>query len=1049
MPLTLVRSDDNHTLWKGCTDAFLEELGNAAGPGRFPSFLWIRNRGQRDLLLEAAEARGSTGWLSPPFCFLGDLPSPQRFGLGGRTVGLLTRRRLVSRIAQTHARANEIVGLDHGSGVVRGHMLDRLIGELLPGGIRPDALETALDQVAGDDFARRRNTWVAGVYRDYLAELAARGLYDFRQTNALLADRVDEGLLSKAIAGARKLHVYGLHSPRDRARLLRSLHAQRDIDVRVYVPLESEPGEWDELGFPTELLRARARRHRFVQPAPNPRRELGWMAHQVKEALMAGDLEPHEIAVVARTGREDVRRAYQALRDVGVDATARIRTPLAEIPALRTILELFHGAAEGWDYRALRSVLASPYFDLDVDLRWVDFIAARRRPSTLADWQTELERLTERVRARAEASAADGDEADRDLRDLRVRADRLQSDQAVLALLRERVEPIGGTRSEADWVGIALELAAHGPFDMHRRVCHVPRERHDIVRLDQRGLRQLEDLLREWSELDLDPLPLDAADWYTLFRRLLQSHELALSTPLQKGVQVLEAHDAALTPFKRVYILHANDGVFPAAPMGGGVITDAERVRLRAAGLPLDDHERELRRERTLWRAVAAGPHVEAAYRTTDTGGTPLLPSLMTFELLPATEHAEELPRSFDPLGDPLSAEQANHAAALELAEAVRAAAETAGPGAGTAAGADADAGAGAARAVRVRIADPHVVRHAVLAAYGEQERGTRGQKFADVAPPPNPWNGELRHPQVLARLRERFGDDRVWSASQLELYARSPFLFLLGRVLYLQEMDEAEEDTTALTVGSIAHEVLQLFYQSYVGGPRPEALAGDSLERLRSMAARVIDERLGRGEWLGTPVLWQVRRDAVQRQLEEYLAWELSDGFSGDERPLLCEYELESERGPVDIEHLDMSGVPRRMRLRGRVDRIDQARVGGEDVWRVVDYKSNYIPKPIEFRRGLALQGPLYMKALATREGKTVDVGRYRSLKRREERAVDWRSDEFEAALRIALSIPERVRHGLFEPALPPVQQWRAWDPGIEIRRTSAVMAEGTRFDV
>jgi RecB family exonuclease len=349
---------------------------------------------------------------------------------------------------------------------------------------------------------------------------------------------------------------------------------------------------------------------------------------------------------------------------------------------------------------------------------------------------------------------------------------------------------------------------------------------------------------------------------------------------------------------------------------------------------------------------------------------------------------------------------------------------------------------------IRVRAHDPHVLRHAVLVAYAEQERGARGQKYADVAPPPNPWNGELRHPAVLAKLRERFGEERVWSASMLELYSRSPFLFLLDRVLQLQELDEAEEDTTALTIGSIAHEVLQLFYASYIGGPRPAALDGDVLDRLRSLTDRVVNERLARGEWLGSPVLWQVRREAVERQLEEFLRWELATGFMGGETPLLCEYELEGASGPVVVEHLDTHNVPRRMLVRGRVDRIDRVVMLGGESWRVVDYKSNYIPGPIDFRRGLALQTPIYMKALATREGKPVDLGRYRSLKKCEERSIDWNSDEFESALRIAASIPERVRRGLFEPALPPVQMWRPWDPGIEIRRTSAILAEGTRFD-
>ncbi|HEX6589481.1 MAG TPA: PD-(D/E)XK nuclease family protein [Longimicrobiales bacterium] len=1048
MPVTIVRSEDNHTLWQSCTSAFLDEIGSARGPGSFPSFLWLRNRAQRDLLLDAAEARGALGWFAPPFGYLGELATARFFDLPGRTVGLLTRRRLVARLAQLHAKAHGIAGPDHGSGVVRGHMLDRLLGELLPAGVDPDAFAAALDAVALDDFARRRNAWVVAVYREYRAALAERGLYDFRETNALIARRVDDGALPQAIGGARQLHVYGLHTPRDRVRLLRALHAQAAVDVRVYVPWErAEPGEWDALALPTETLRASTRRERIVQPAPNPRREFGWMAQQVKEALLDEKIQPHDIAVVARTGREDVRRAYEALQEVGVRATARIRTPLAEVPILRALLQLFEAAAHGWDYRALRSVLASPYFDLDVDFRWLDFLAARRRPTTLAGWLDELEALTERVRAKEALPPADEDQADRDLRDLSVRAPKLAEDQAVLRAMIDGLTPLHGARSERAWVEAALELATHGLFGMRRNLSfaplpeskHTPEEarRWDIVRLDQRGLRQLEDLLREWSKLDLDDAELDPREWHTLLQRLLQSHEIALSTPLQKGVQVLEAHDAALTPYRRVYILHANDGVFPAAPMGGGVITDAERVRLRETGLELDDHERELRRERTLWRAVAAVPHIEASFRTTDTGGTPLLPSLMIFELAESVAHENELPRSFDPLGDPLSPSQALHAAALELSSALVRDAEDG----------RVDGRIGS-QLIRVRAVDPHVIRHAVLAAYAEQERGTRGTKYADDAPPPNPWNGQLTSPAVLEHVAQRFGENRVWSASMLELYSRSPFLFFLDRVLHLRELEEADEETTALTIGSIAHEVLQLFYASYIGGPRPRALEGETLMRLRNMIERVVNERLARGEWLGSPVLWQVRREALNRQLEEFVAWELSSGFLGDESPLLCEYELERDGVPVALEHFDMQNTPRRMLLRGRVDRIDRLVNLGAETWRVVDYKSNFIPGPIDFRRGLALQGPLYMKALSVREGKEVDLCRYRSLKQCEDRSIDWNSDEFSSALRIAFSIPARVRAGLFEPALPPAQTWKDWDPGVEIRRTSAILAEGTRFN-
>lgn len=1012
--IRLLRSSDNHVLWSRCVSAWLDANEGSGGRGGWPAYLWLRNRAQRDLLLEAADARGVRGWLNPPFCYLGDLP--ERFHLEGRTVGLLTRRRLISRISARHAALNGIQGMGGDSGVVRGHMLDGLLGEILPEGVAPDRLRDALGRVAPDGFAEGRNAWIADTLADYLAALRERGLYDFRETNALLADAVEDGRLPRAVDGAGQLHVYGLYTLRTRRRLLETLARQDDVVVHVYAPAETEPGEWDafaqELGLDVETLPAGGARRRVVQPAPNPHRELGWMAARVKAIVAGGEAAPHEIAVVARTGREDIRRAHGALVEAGVPATARIRTPLAEIPVLKALLELFRGGAEGWGYRTLRHVFASPYFDFRVDLRWVDFLAGLRRPDTLAGWERELASLLERVRAGEESG-----EMEPELWPLRVRAERLEQDLGALTTLRARVEPLAAARSESAWVEAALELVRDGAFGLRALVCRTPDDRYDIVRLDQRGLHQMEELLYEWSQLDLDAASLAPADWYVLLQRLLQSHELQLATPLQKGVQLVEAHDAALTPYRLVFVLHANDGVFPARGGAGGVLSDAERQRLRDAGVRMEDHESELRQERCLWRAVVANPWVEASYRTTNASGTPLLPSLMVDELLPPDAHESELPRSFDPIGQPLAPAQARQAATLELAEAMRRLGDGAHP-------------------PRTRVDDPHALRHAILNALAEQERGGRGTKFADAPPPPNPWNGRIGDPVALERIAEAFGAEHVWSASQLELYSRAPFLFLLDRVLRLRELTEAEEDTTALTAGSISHEILQKFYAPYLEGGLPASLDDAAAKHLGDVADRVIAARLERREWLGSPVLWRVRRELIERQLHDYLAWELGEQFEPGAAPLECELEIEGADGFVTVRGVDCEGGDVELRLRGRIDRVDAA---GE-LRRVVDYKSSSIPEKIDFRRGVSLQTPLYMAALHQSRGVEVERGEYRSLKGsptgKKPRVVAWGDAEFTEALAIAFSIPARVRLGLFETALPAKQKWKDWDPGPEIRR-------------
>jgi len=107
------------------------------------------------------------------------------------------------------------------------------------------------------------------------------------------------------------------------------------------------------------------------------------------------------------------------------------------------------------------------------------------------------------------------------------------------------------------------------------------------------------------------------------------------------------------------------------------------------------------------------------------------------------------------------------------------------------------------------------------VAAVAESHRGPGLERAADLdghpALRPNPWNGELRDPAVLEWLARKFDAEYTWSASQLEAYARSPFQFMLERVLRLTGREEAEEETSALTFGGVAHELLERFFREHL----------------------------------------------------------------------------------------------------------------------------------------------------------------------------------------------------------------------------------------
>jgi RecB family exonuclease len=1055
MPLRLIRSDTNAALWKACSESFLDAVTGLPGPVGYPDFLLLTHRIQRDALLEQAAGAGVPGWLDPPMAFFSDLR--HMFRIEARPVGILTGRMLVARLAGQTALRVGVRTAGRERGPAGTHMLDRVFSELLPEGITPEALRQALEPLAQDDFTRRRNEWVADSYEAFLSELDERQLYDPRSIHAMVARRIEEGGLAAAIGGATRLHVLGVTSLRTRQRLFRAVAEQDEVDVRVYLPVEDEVSEWESLATGgTEIVGDAEPGAPLVQPAPDSVREAAWVARRVKRLLAEGNVEPHEVAVVARSGHQDTRLLHTALQQVGVPSTARLRTVLAEIPVLKALLQLLRAEADGWTFERLRGLLASPYFSPGVDLRPVDVLAAARRYEGLVAWRDGLERLADQV---------EGEEGWK-WRRQGVSAHRLRAELPRLLAFLDEVSVVAGSRPERDWIDLTLEMLDGSRFELRSRLCQPVGDRWDIVRLDQRGVEHLVRLLREWRDLVRSTEPLSPTDWYERLRRLLEANELALSTPLKEGVQILEAHEASLSPFRHTFVVHANDGVFPRTPTSLGVFSDEERYLLRERGLPLTDRTESLRRERALWRSVTRGENVTLTYRTTDSSGVPRLPSLM----VPEHDVTTELPRTLDLEAGrepgmeapadlaPVSPAQQRRAEALRLKGARR-----------------------AGQRGEFETAFPAALRRAVLGAFSDELRSGGLDDFVrreidlgestdrdseavsdqasvsgidrPISLRPTAWNGKLRDPAVLEALEQRFGPDYPWSSSQLEKYGKRPFDFLLEKVLGLEEVDEAEEETSVLTFGNAAHGILEGFYAALLED-LPTAFDDRAAVLFEKVADRVIAElEANRDEWLGLEALWEVTRQDVRDKVRTYLEWELPHLSSKGERPIAVELQFGfAGQPPVELTGLDMSGQPAQLLLRGRVDRVD--RHGGEQggLLRVLDYKSGLTSLPLKrgYEDGALLQTALYMVAVDSMGLGSMDSARYRGLQTPGKPAnkYELKFSRVEPTVRLALSIPGRVRAGLFEAVQAGSASIAPWQPGRDVTRNEASLSDGTRFD-
>ncbi|MEN8143648.1 MAG: PD-(D/E)XK nuclease family protein [Gemmatimonadota bacterium] len=1043
MPLRLIRRTSNGPLWSECAESFLRELDGHTGPSGYASSLWLTHVAQRDALYEMAAECGLQGWFAPPMSFLSELP--RLFRIQTRPIGILTGRLLVARLAARNVAILHGADPDRDRGPARSHTLDHVFSELLPEGVSVAALREALSELAGDDFARRRSAWVADTYEAFLTELEKRGRFDPRSIHSMVADRIEAGALSQALGGARKLHIYGLTSLRGRQRLFDALAAQSEVEVCVYLPESEEAGsEWDRFSpagsgartggaAGTDPGGAAGATNVRVQPVPDAIREAAWVAREVKQLLADGSAEPHQIAVVARSGREDTQRLYKALESAGVPSTARIRTVLAEIPALRAILWLFRAQSRNWDYQGLRQILASPYFGLDIDLQPIDQIASKRRVTGLEAW-------TEALRRAAPA----------------------RFDQSRFDVFCDDVADLGDERPESEWIDLTLDLLRGRMFDFRVTLCRPAGDRWDIVRLDQRGTVQLEALLVEWQSLIESGQKFPASEWYWRLRQLLEANELSLSTPLRQGVQILEAHQAALTAFRHTFVVHANDGIFPRRAARTGVFSDEERAELCKLGLPLSTRSEALSRERALWRSVARGESVTITYRTTDASGVPKLPSLM----VPDHKAEDELPRTTSEMGPSVSEADHRGAEAVRLLRHRRS---------GRASG-------------EMATADPESLRHAVLTAFADELRSGALDDFVrsesglcaevdaqsdqteaigseplesaaaavfgldrPLSERPTAWNGKIRDPVVLGELSRRFDESRPWSASQLQTYATRPFDYFLDRVLRLDEIEEADEETSALIMGSVNHRILERFYSELLGD-----LPAEFDNRAAEVFERVSEEVFGAfeadsDEWLGVPALWEASRAESRQRVEAYLRWELEWLARKNEQPVDVElgFGFDEEEGPLLISGLDRHEQPASLRLRGRIDRID--RHGSAGWLRVVDYKSGKAPTTAGYDDGALLQSALYIRALEDLGRSPVANGVFRSIKGAGKPANSGllKANDVDRVLSFALSIPARVRSGLFEAVQArTAKKISPWQPGTEITRSDAVISSGSRFD-
>jgi ATP-dependent helicase/DNAse subunit B len=244
--------------------------------------------------------------------------------------------------------------------------------------------------------------------------------------------------------------------------------------------------------------------------------------------------------------------------------------------------------------------------------------------------------------------------------------------------------------------------------------------------------------------------------------------------------------------------------------------------------------------------------------------------------------------------------------------------------------------------------------------AYAQHADGIMRQRHSYN--PPGEYEGVLRADSLTAELAERFGDQRVWSASRLNRYANCPYGFFAEYVLELKARQDPEEGLDALQRGSLLHAILEHLYKrlTELGVAPTKGNQETILQHLEESCAEVFPSAPQRYGFRPS-ALWEYERRELFRLLRALVVWECE---SNDPEARFLPYLQEAGFGisQSELPQLEVTGERTQFRLRGMIDRVDRDAAGN---LRVIDYKSGSTTwsKP-DLQKGLALQTALYALA-------------------------------------------------------------------------------------
>ncbi|HEX6988448.1 MAG TPA: PD-(D/E)XK nuclease family protein [Bacillota bacterium] len=674
-----------------------------------------------------------------------------------------------------------------------------------------------------------------------------------------------------------------------------------------------------------------------VVAAVDPRREVEAVARRIRRLCRDQGLRPREIAVVVRSLEPYEAWIRRVFADYGIPYFIDRRGSLSHHPLLELVRSALEVVAADWPAEAVFRYLKTDLAGIERETvdrleRYVVTHGIRGRWwYGEAPWRfRRLYSLEAEPEDLDPASAADLDLLDQERRRAAAPLIRLQER---LAPARRDAQPARGLVEAV--VQLLIDLDAGTTLE--RWVAGAEAAGDLVVAREHRQAWDLVAGVLEVCAQVLGDEPMTLAEFRQVLEGALEGLQPALIPPALDQVLVGSVERSRQPDVRAVFVMGANDGLFPAVPDEDPIFGDSDRAALAELGVELAAGSRlRLFHERYLAyiALTRSRERLCVSYALTDGAGRQQRPSPIV----------ARLHRLFPGL-----VEQVEPAWAADPAEPPR----------------------------LDRFEIPGRLAGALLPVLRAARRGP--------APHPRWWGawswltGHAVHGGMLRRLARAlaeplpvadlppdlveglYGSPLRTSVSRLERFAACPFQHFALHGLRLEEPPSAEIDPARL--GSLMHAVLSRLAGGVRSGGRSLADLGDA-ER-RSLVERAVDAVAPR---LAEEVVLDSARQAflVQR-VRDIIGWVVEVLVEQERRGrfVTVATELPFGHGGEDALpplRLDLPGG-RRVLVRGRIDRVDLAEVDGETWVRVVDYKSSRRSLSLdEVYHGLALQLVAYL---------------------------------------------------------------------------------------